>query len=75
LQRQAERGISEESISRFQREIGALAERASRAGLDALQRSCSAAAEAAEQLMRANYLCLQYERLLGHFIETDESNA
>ena len=73
LHRQAERGVSEESILGFRREIGTLAERASRGGLDALQRACSVAAGAAELLMRANYLCLQYERLLGHLVETDES--
>lgn len=75
LRRQAERGVSEESALRFERELGALAERASRGGLDALQRACSLATGPAELLLRANYLCLQYERLLGHFADSDEPSV
>ncbi len=63
LQRQAERGTSAENSEPRRTELVRHAERLAETGLTAFRSSLSQDVAAGELLLRANYLCLQYERL------------
>lgn len=64
LQRQAERGIGPDSAERAQAELMNHAERLAEAGLTAFRAVLNRGGGAGERLLSANYLCLQYERLM-----------
>ncbi len=68
LQRQAERGMAEDQTLRVKTEMGVWAERATVSGLSVFLRGLPQAAEAGGAgalLLRAHYIWLQYERLMG----------
>lgn len=64
LQRQAERGISPESAEQAGAELARYAERVAEAGFTVFRSATTQDPSTGERLLRANYLWLQYERLL-----------
>lgn len=64
LQRQAERGTGSDSAEQARAELMHHAERLTEAGLTAFHAALNRGGGAGERLLSANYLCLQYERLM-----------
>lgn len=64
LQRQAERGSAPENAERALAELMQHADRLADAGLTAFRTALDRSGSAGERLLRANYLCLQCERLM-----------
>lgn len=64
LCRQVERGVAADSAADVLAQMVVVADKASAAGLTAFSRLSTAHASAITQLLRANYLYMQYERLL-----------
>jgi hypothetical protein len=63
LQRQAERGISEEAGHPAAQELNGRLERAASDGLTAFPR-ISPGGRTSERMLAVHYLCMQYERLI-----------
>jgi hypothetical protein len=64
LQRQAERGSGADSAEQARAELMHQAERLADSGLTAFSAVLNRGGSAGERLLSANYLCLQYERLM-----------
>lgn len=64
LQRQAERGTSPENTEQARAELTRHAERLAAAGFTAFRAALAQDAGAGDRLLRANYMCLQCERLM-----------
>lgn len=64
LQRQSERGTAPEICEQAHAELARHAERLAGTGLTAFHAALTQGAGTGERLLRANYLCMQYERLL-----------
>jgi len=64
LQRQAERGTGPDIAEQARAELMHHAERLAEAGLTAFRAALNRDGGAGERLLSANYLCLQYERLM-----------
>jgi hypothetical protein len=64
LRHQAERGMSGELAQRWLADLAAVSERVSHVGFTALANSGAEPNGATEATYRANYICLQYERLI-----------
>lgn len=65
LQRQAERGTAPQSREQARTELDQHAQRLADVGLTAMTSVLAQGAGDGERLLRTNYLCLQYERLLA----------
>ena len=64
LQRQAERGAAPENAERALAELMQHADRLADAGLTAFRAALARGDRTGERLLRANYFCLQCERLM-----------
>lgn len=64
LQRQAERGVSEDRIAVLRRELTAQSDRLVTCGFAPLAGQAHAGQSFSAWLIQANYVCMQYERLM-----------
>lgn len=71
LQCQAERGVARDQDDRVRVEAAAWSERASADGFTAFRRLRQPAQGGAALLLRAHYLCMQYERLLVGIVDEE----
>lgn len=65
LQRQAERGMVQDSAPRIRTELARHGDRLAQGGWTAFPAALAANIDAAELILRLNYLCLQCERLIA----------
>lgn len=75
LQLQSERGVAADSTEQTLTQMAALTERANASGLTAFSLRSSARRSVSAQLLQANYLCLQYERLLENTADFGDRQA